>query len=260
MKNLYLPVLMYHNICEGKPQNSYAIPNESFEEQMHYLSQNGFKTITPDEIAGLEETSGKKYLIITFDDGYETDLTLALPILTKYGFKGVSFVTTGLLGTNNYMNWEQIYKLKKKGFSIQSHTHTHPLLKSLSDVMIKQELAISKKTIEDKLKTEVTCLSLPGGSYSKEAKEIALSQGYRYIFNSNPAINIINDRTINFLGRIPITYKVSLEKFKKIVNLDNKTISQLKLSYSIKNIIKTCLGEERYYNLWSQHNKNKDKK
>jgi peptidoglycan/xylan/chitin deacetylase (PgdA/CDA1 family) len=260
MKSIYLPILMYHNICEGQPQNTYALSTKSFEEQISYLSQNEFRTITPEEIAGLKESSDKKKIMITFDDGYETDYTLALPILMKYGFKGVSFVTTGLLGMNGYLKWEQVHKLISGGFSIQSHTNTHQLLRSISYAAIQQELLISKKLIEENLKTKVTCLSLPGGSDSKKIKEIAFNLGYHYIFNSKPVINIINGQTIDSLGRIPITQKISLDKFKKIVNFDKKTAFRLKLDYSIKNITRISLGEKKYYHLWSQHNKNKDRK
>lgn len=260
MKKIYLPILMYHRIIDDEAKGNYNVSIKSFKEQMQYLYQNGFKAIMPEDILGLSENNEMKWIMITFDDGYETDYTLALPILRKYGFKGVSFVTTGFLGKDGYMKWEQVHKLKEGEFSIQSHTHTHPLLKGTTERNIKQELAISKTSIEKRLKTKVISLSLPGGSYSKKVKNIALEQGYYYIFNSKPYINIINNSTIDILYRTLITRGVTLEKFRNIVNLDKRTYQQAKLSYSLRNIIKACIGTKRYYRLWNKYSKRGEEK
>jgi len=260
MKNIYLPILIYHSLADNEAKDKYVISIKSFEQQMQYLYQNGFKTITPEDISKLEKTNNSKWIMITFDDGYETDYTLALPILKKYGFRGVSFVTTGFLGKDGYMKWEQVQMLKEEGFSIQSHTHTHPLLKVTDERNIKQELSISKASIEERLKTKVISLSLPGGSYSEKVKNIALQQGYYYIFNSKPYINIINNGTIDILYRAVITRSVTLEKFKNIANLDKITYQQAKLRFFVKGIIKSCIGIKGYYRLWYKYSKQEGKK
>lgn len=251
---------MYHRITDNKTKNNYDVPIISFEEQMQYLYQNGFKTIIPEEIPELSEINGVKWIMITFDDGYKTDYISALPILRKYGFKGVSFVTTGFLGKDIYMKWEQVQKLKEEGFSIQSHTHTHTLLKAAHAQNIEQELLISKKSIEEKLKNKVISLSLPGGSYSEKVKNIALKQEYRYIFNSKPSLNIINNGTNDIFYRVPITRNTTLKKFKNIVNLDKKTYKLAELTYSIRNIVKTCIGTKRYYEFWNTYSKHGERK
>ncbi len=78
---------------------------------------------------------------LTFDDGLASTFTQAAPILAKYGFSGVSYVSTGCLGmtttpnncqANNdatYMTWGQVKQLKNSyGWEIGSHTVTHPYL------------------------------------------------------------------------------------------------------------------------------------
>jgi len=250
---------MYHKITDNEKKDNYDVTIKSFEEQIRYLYQNSFKTIIPEDVPRLSENNDIKLIMISFDDGYETDYTIALPMLRKYGFKGVSFVTTGFLGKDGYMNWGQIQKLKEGGFSIQSHTHTHSLLKATHGGNIKQELSISKKSIEERLKSKVISLSLPGGSYSKKVRTIALELGYRYIFNSKPYVNIINNSAIDIFYRTIITRGIALEKFKKIVNLDKRTYKQAKLSYFVKHIFKICVGIKRYYRLWNKYNKRGEK-
>lgn len=251
---------MYHRITDNETRNNYDVPIKNFEEQMQYLHLNSFKTVIPEDIIRLSENNDVKWIMITFDDGYETDYTSALPILRKYGFKGVSFVTTGFLGKNSYMKWEQVQKLKEEGFSIQSHTDTHQLLKAAHEQNIENELLISKKSIEERLKTKVISLSLPGGSYSEKVKNIALKQEYFYIFNSRPSVNIINNGTADILYRVPITGNTTLNKFKNIVNLDKGTYQQAELAYFMRNIVKRCMGTKRYYELWNTCNKRGEKK
>lgn len=250
---------MFHRITDNEEEN-YDVSIKNFEKQMQYLYQNNFKTVIPEDLSVSDKNYDMRLVMITFDDGYETDYTLALPILRKYGFKGVSFVTTGFLGKDSYMKWEQVQKLREEGFSIQSHTHTHQLLKAAHEQNIEEELFISKKSIEERLKTKVIGLSLPGGSYSEKVKNIALKQEYRYIFNSRPSLNIINNSTFDILYRVPITRDTTFNKFKSIINLDKRTYQQAELAYSIKNIVKTCIGTKRYYELWNAHGKRGEKK
>jgi len=90
-------ILMYHHLApagtyqDSLDVNNHAILNvENFEEQMAWLSANGYHGMFVSE---LQEylTSGthipKKTVLLTFDDGYESGYVYALPILKKYQMK-----------------------------------------------------------------------------------------------------------------------------------------------------------------------------
>ena len=102
-------VLNYHKV--DNTFISLAVRPDDFDKQMQYLSDNGYNTITPDEL--YDSLAGNKELpenpvLITFDDGYEDNYTNAYPILKKYGFKGTIFVISSFLGKNkNYITWDQ---------------------------------------------------------------------------------------------------------------------------------------------------------
>lgn len=96
-----LPILMYHHILsESENQyhtdNPYVVSLEAFEEQMRWLYENGYKTVTSEELLSFlngGDLPGKR-VMLTFDDGYYSNFTHAYPILKKYGFTAVMFVVT----------------------------------------------------------------------------------------------------------------------------------------------------------------------
>src|SRR6478672_711293 len=63
-----------------------------------------------------------KAVILTFGDGYQSQYTIAKPILEKYGYKGNFFVTCNKVGIPNKMTWPEIVNLYQEGNVIGSKT------------------------------------------------------------------------------------------------------------------------------------------
>ncbi len=95
-------VLMYHHLAPAgtydgtkDAENGAILSVENFEEQMKYLQENGYHTIFFSELLSyLNEGKGfpPKTVVVTFDDGYESNYVYAYPILQKYGLKGTIHV------------------------------------------------------------------------------------------------------------------------------------------------------------------------
>src|ERR1700746_3054934 len=87
-----------------------------------------------------------KVVMINFDDGRESQLIYAKPILDKYGFKASFFIICGRVGTErSSMNWQDIAELKKDGMDIESHSMTHINLNKLSTNALNFEIGGSKQ-------------------------------------------------------------------------------------------------------------------
>lgn len=155
----------------------------------------------------------------SFDDGYVSTYTKALPILEKYGFVGTVFVVTSVIDTPCYLTTFQLQELQRKGWEIGSHTHTHRFLTELSEEELREELTRSK-TILDSLGLKVFGIASPGGMYNEKVIS-AISQYYSYHRTSWPAgLNDLplkdeNDRY--YLKAVSIEATTTLEEAKQWV-------------------------------------------
>jgi peptidoglycan/xylan/chitin deacetylase (PgdA/CDA1 family) len=92
--NARVPVLMYHALeDEAHPSGAkdlgeqvYVLQVNQFLEQMEYLKKNEYQTFFISELVSLKKWPVKA-VVLTFDDGHESNYALALPILQSFGFK-----------------------------------------------------------------------------------------------------------------------------------------------------------------------------
>ena len=126
-----VPVLMYHAVgddCWGE-EHLFVRPAE-LEQQLQYLSENGYETIFFEDLAHLERY--EKPVILTFDDGYDDNYTLLLPLLQKYHMKATIFMIAGDIGGPHKLTQPQLRALTQSGLvSIQSHGWSH---KNMADM------------------------------------------------------------------------------------------------------------------------------
>lgn len=65
------------------------------------------------------------YFMLSFDDGYLSDFTHALPVLAEAKVVASTGIITNVLGTSSYMSEGHVQALSNCGWEIASHTHTH---------------------------------------------------------------------------------------------------------------------------------------
>ena len=117
--------LMYHGI-DDKPGKEGIFVDE-FEEQMKLIKdKTSFKL---EELKKVNYKLPENSILVTFDDGYKNNYTLAYPILKKYNIKATIFLNTRYVGNNaDYLSWENIKEMYESGLvDFQMHTHSHDL-------------------------------------------------------------------------------------------------------------------------------------
>lgn len=124
-----LPILMYHDLCpDTETPGRYAVTASRFREDMQWLRENGYTAMVAADLVAAQR-SGKypeKPVLITFDDGYRSNYTIAYPILSEQGLKATVCVVGTFLDDPKdvYMTWEQAAVLQESGvIDIQSHTY-----------------------------------------------------------------------------------------------------------------------------------------
>ncbi len=182
-----VPILMYHyirdcNCPKDKAGMILSVSPVNFDQQMGYLSAHGYTPITLDTLAAIyanQAFSPAKPVVLTFDDGYIDFYANAYPILKKYGFHAISFISTGLIGRSAYMSWDNIKELQKSRLvSFEAHTISHAYLPKLSYQQIIKELQESKNTLQSQTGIPVNFVAYPYGALNEAVIQAAQSAGY----------------------------------------------------------------------------------
>lgn len=187
-RTLRVPILMYHYIS-APPEDADAIrldlslPPEKFEEHLIWLKENGYQTITLEDLVLALQTGyplPEKPVIITLDDGYRDAYTNAYPLLQKYGMKATVFVITRLLDENNinFITWDMAAEMSQHGINIESHSVDHPDLSKLSAESVMSQLRDSRMAIEAHTHQEVRILCYPAGAYNGMVIDLLPAAGY----------------------------------------------------------------------------------
>ena len=157
-----------------------------------------------DQIAYIVRNANKHVLRIDYPDAHEFDLTAGVdsaivrilkifkspatkdPRRMIAALESAAEVASPVGSERTFLNWDEAAEMLKGGMSIGSHTHTHRLLEKLPFEEQLQELATSKKLLEERLRTEVISLAYPVGgatAYSSITMDAAAELGYKAAFS-----------------------------------------------------------------------------
>jgi len=225
----------------------------SFESQMRYLHENGYRTVSPDELAAWqrgEKDLPQRPVVITFDDGDRSVYELAWPILQKYGLTATFFVVTNRVGEEwegvSCLSWGELREMYESGvFAIESHTHdlhyrvetgrTHtPVFIAASrgdykferydswESAILDDLGTSRQLIRRHIGTEPRSIAWPFGGNNVDVDNVAVQAGFTYTMKMQGGTNKMfapdtpesGQRVINRYG---ITARTSPSSFRKIL-------------------------------------------
>ena len=116
-KNIKIPILMYHSINDNDPKNKMVLPINMFKEQMLWLKENDFNTLTLDEamIALENDSIPENPVVITFDDGYIDNYENAFPILKENNIKATFFIITTFVDNGYYMSSDMLKEMQNTG-------------------------------------------------------------------------------------------------------------------------------------------------
>ncbi|NBK99640.1 MAG: polysaccharide deacetylase family protein [Erysipelotrichia bacterium] len=216
-----IPVLMYHSISTV-PGNSLCVPPKQFLEEIEWLYQQNYHTLTIEEFyqaLGNNISIPEKSILLTFDDGYADNYKVAWPILHKYGFIATFFIITKYVSPKA-MDWTQLKELVRDGNSIGSHTVRHLDLSTLTTEQQKNELADSKRILENHLGISIKALCFPSGMYNNTTLELMPDIGYELGFSTHSG-RIHLDDDIFTLKRLRISAGLSHTEFQKLLATDN---------------------------------------
>ena len=257
-------VLAYHHFLKDKdkekywPDNYYVMATEKFEEQMKYLKENGYKSISPSQIECYLQNKCKipqKAFIVTIDDGNISSYYEALPILEKYDFYSINFVISGRIENNSYvlddtdksiyyfLGNDLIADINKNHPKMIIGSHSHQMHsnnqngKKMFETKNYEELLEDAKTSYNLL-NETRYMAYPFGAQNENYQKAVKEAGFSLAFTFKDNRKLTRKDNPYTLPRIDIRATDSIKDFK------NKIEGKVTLKNYTKNIIKSIIGKK----------------
>jgi peptidoglycan/xylan/chitin deacetylase (PgdA/CDA1 family) len=185
-----VPILCYHQIrdwtaTDSRRAKDYIVPLSSFRDQMKFLADNGYHSISPDQLYDYL-LKGKALpsnpIMITFDDSRLEQYTVAREEMNKYGFKGVFFIMTVSLGRPGYMSKQEVKQLADEGNTIGSHTWNHSNVRTYSQDDWAIQVGKPSKQLEEITGQPIEYFAYPFGLWNRSALEQIKERGFKGAF------------------------------------------------------------------------------
>lgn len=159
---------------------------EAFERQLLELRRRGYRFISlADLVADLSSGKPEPHLsvVVTFDDGWMDNHECAFPVLKRLGVPATFFVTSDHLrkrvSAPGRMGRGELQQLVKEGFTIGTHTRSHPNLTRISTDTAREEIAGCKADVEQALGIGVEFFAYPGGAFNRNVARLVREAGYK---------------------------------------------------------------------------------
>lgn len=233
-------VLMYHHI--GDDTSSGTVVSEgTFRSQLKALKSAGYETVTFGDLIAYVDKGAElpgKPLVITFDDGYASNIEIAAPILAEYGMcatvnvigvsEGDSYYKDTGTAIIPHFSFENALPWVEAGvIQIQSHSydmHMHEKLdtenyrygvlqkadESEEDYIraFRQDFEASKSAIKEALGTEVSVYAYPYGAYNDLTEVLLSEMGVRVTLTVNEGLNTVIKglpQSLRAMNRVNVT-------------------------------------------------------
>ncbi len=181
-----VPILMYHVIAAppaGAPFPGLYVEPQQFAEQMQALEDTGWHAVTLDQVEahwrrGVSIGPGKP-IVISFDNGYQSQYTQALPVLQRLGWVGDENIQlTGLPPSQGGLGQEEIRGLVKAGWELDTQGFSHADLIALDPKQLRYQVAVARRVVQQRYGVPVNWFCYPSGHYNAAVVAEVRAAGY----------------------------------------------------------------------------------
>jgi peptidoglycan/xylan/chitin deacetylase (PgdA/CDA1 family) len=180
------PILMYHVIAApppGAPFPGLYVEAPLFAAQMQALKQAGWHAVTQDQLEaywkrGVPLGPGKP-IVLTFDNGYQSQYTHALPVLQKLGWPAVENIQlSGLPPSQGGLLQRQIKGMVAAGWELDTQGFSHADLVTLDESELHYQVAVTRQVIQRRYGVPVNWFCYPSGHYDDKVVAEVKAAGY----------------------------------------------------------------------------------
>lgn len=182
-----VPILVYHSIAPHRAgqttdQRELDVDPAVFHAQMSYIAQAKHPVISLSSLVDAIEgrvTLPPRAVVITFDDGWQSQYDDAFGVLKQYRFTATFFVYTSAIGNGSgFMTWDELREMQRAGMTIGAHSRTHPEM-TKQGVSLANEIAGSRADIQKNLGTTPDLFAYPYGDWDDRVAAAVRAAGFR---------------------------------------------------------------------------------
>ena len=177
-----------------------------FERQLQWLAR-WRRVVTLEET--LRSPARKNLIALTFDDGYQDNLTVALPLLEKYQMPMTIFITAGFVGREGYLSADEVGEIASHPLvTVGAHGLWHRHFNRLTESEARFELTESRRLLSEMSGKPVDLLAWPYGVCNSELERLSEECGYRASWSVWKGTN-----STHSLWRVPLGRRDNLARF-----------------------------------------------
>jgi peptidoglycan/xylan/chitin deacetylase (PgdA/CDA1 family) len=189
-----VPVLMYHVMADppaSAPYPDLYIRRDELRAQVRWLAAAGYDAVTLGRVFDAwhgRATLPPRPIVLTFDDGYRSHVTAALPILAARHWPGVLNLDVSNLAPPWGVGLTGVRKLIAAGWAVDAHSLTHADLALASGATLTQEISGSRREILRLFGVLPRFFCYPAGRYDAEAVAAVKAAGYEGATTTEPGL------------------------------------------------------------------------
>jgi len=176
---------MYHVIAPAFPTSPFPglyVPPAQFAAQMRALAAAGFHAVTLDQVRSAWHGTGSlpaRPIVVSFDNGYRSQYTQALPILRRLHWVGdENLQLSGLPPRQGGLSPSQIRGLIAAGWELDTQGWSHADLPSLDAAALRRQVAVARTVIRRRFGVPANWFCYPSGDYDAAVITAVKAAGY----------------------------------------------------------------------------------
>lgn len=218
-----VPILMYH-VVEAPPAGAALpelyLPPASFAAQLGWLGHHGYHPVTLGQVWDYWTQNAPlpvKPIVLSFDDGYRSQFTVAARDLHARGWPGVLNLIVGHLHEGTYgLGPHQVQQMIAWGWEIDSHTLTHPDLTTVHGADLTAEVSGSRTQLQQLFNVPVNFFCYPAGAYNAEVIAAVRKAGYDAATTTNEGLADLSQGRFT-LDRVRINGSTTVDQFAALL-------------------------------------------
>lgn len=179
------PILLNYHQIGANSVITHSPSSETLDAHIAHVLQHGFGLTTASGFHAAVQAN-QRVALLTFDDGFKSVITQALPVLNRHEVAGTAFIVASRIDQPGYLSGADLRELQAAGWEIGNHTLHHAALTDLTPAGIRHQIQRANELIEAASGVKPACVAYPFGLHDATVRQI-VSKTNACAYTTGPA-------------------------------------------------------------------------